>query len=256
MKENIVIIHGMWARGFLLSNLKSFFEKKGYNCIAIDLPGREADQKNNSQVSDYGFLDFVNHAASEIAKLDSKPIVMGHSMGGLITHKLAEMGLTKKAVLITPATQRGVINLSYEAAMGFLPVILKPFFWKKALEPTKKGFDYICAEVPEEVRDKIRFHLVPESGKAFFEISMWNFDFKKSTNIENSKINCPVLQIAGKKDKIIPHIVLEKQAQMISKHVENFTFKIYDDHGHGIIWEKGWNNVCEDIHQWISLEQN
>ncbi|MDY0362329.1 MAG: alpha/beta hydrolase [Desulforegulaceae bacterium] len=254
MKENIVIIHGMWARGCLLSNLKSFFEEKGYNCIAIDLPGRSNDSNKNCEVSDYGFLDFVDYAAKEIDKLDSKPIVMGHSMGGLITHKLAEMGFAKKAVLITPATQRGVVNLSYDAAIGFLPVALKPFFWKKALEPTKKGFDYICAEVPEDVRDKIRFHLVPESGKAFFEISMWGFDFKRSTHIENSKINCPVFQIAGKKDKIISHKVLEKQAELISKYVKDFKFKIYDNHGHGIIWEKGWNEVCEDIHQWISAK--
>ncbi|MCB9480740.1 MAG: alpha/beta hydrolase [Desulfobacteraceae bacterium] len=251
MKENIVIIHGMWAKGELLSNIKCFFEEKGYNCIAIDLPGRGSELEVKSDVSEYGFLDFVDHAAKIISSLDSKPVVMGHSMGGLITHKLAEMGLVKKAVLITPATQRGVLNFSYGAAMGFLPVALKPFFWKRALEPTKKGFDYICSEVPDEVRDKIFFNLVPESGRAFFEISMWGFDFKKSTDIQNSKIDCPVFQIAGKKDKIISYKVLEKQAELISAHVEDFKFKVYEDHGHGIIWEKGWDSMCEDIHEWI-----
>jgi len=252
MKENIVLIHGMWAKGNLLTDIKIFFEKKGYNCIAIDLPGRGKNLQQSSKVSDYGFLDFVDNAAEQINKLESKPIVMGHSMGGLITHKLAEMGLAKKAVLITPATQRGIFNIDLDAITGFLPVVLKPFFWKKQLEPTKTAFNYICEQIPDDVRDKIFFQLVPESGKAFFEISMWVLDLKKSTQIDNSKINCPVFQIAGEKDKIISPKVLEKQAKMISKHAKNFNFQIYKNHGHGIIWEKGWDNVCEDIYHWIS----
>lgn len=249
MKGNIVIIHGMWARGVLLSNIKNYFEEKGYNCISIDLPGRSNNP--GSRIEDFGFMDFVDSAAETIKELDSKPVVIGHSMGGLITHKLAEMGLAKKVVLVTPATQRGVLNVTLDAAVGFMPVVLKPFFWKRPLEPTKKGFDYICAEVPEEVRKKLFGQLVPESGKAFFEISLWGLDMNRSTEIDNSKIDCPVFQIAGKKDKIISHKVLSRQAKMISKHVPEFRFEVYENHGHGIIWEKGWDKVCDDIYEWI-----
>jgi pimeloyl-ACP methyl ester carboxylesterase len=252
MKDNIVIIHGMWARGFLLKNISDFFEEKGFNCISIDLPGHSQNSEINSKVGDYSFLDFVDYAAQTIKKLDSKPIIMGHSMGGLIAHKLAEMGLAKKAVLITPATQRGILNITLDSITGFLPVALTPFFWKRPLPPTKKGFDYICSEVPEETRKKLFSHLVPESGKAFFEISMWSFDSKKSTEIDNSKIECPVFQIAGKKDKIISHKILKKQAKLISDKISDFKFKVYENHGHGIIWEKGWDSVCEDIYLWIN----
>ncbi|MDY0132220.1 MAG: alpha/beta hydrolase [Desulforegulaceae bacterium] len=252
MKETIVFIHGMWGRGLLLENVKEFFEKKGYNCISFDLPGHNPNSDKDLKVEDYGFNDFVDYSAEIIKNLDSKPIVMGHSMGGLIAHKLAEKGLAKKAVLITPATQRGVFNLSLSAIKGFLPVVLIPLFWKKPLEPRRKIFDHIFNEIPEKERDVFFPYLVPESGKAFFEISIWAADLNKSTKIDNSKINCPVFQIAGKKDTIISSKVLKKQAKLISKYVSDFKFKIYENHGHGIIWEIGWEDVCQDIYDWIN----
>jgi pimeloyl-ACP methyl ester carboxylesterase len=249
MTKNIILIHGMWANNELLSCWKKHFEQNGYNCITPNLPGHNKD--DNYKIGNYSFNDFVDFVASEIENLEEKPVIIGHSMGGLIAHKLAEKGLAAKAVLLTPATQRGIFNFNTESVSGFLPIVLTPFFWRKGINPDKKGFDYICSEVPEHVRSKIFKNLVAESGKAFFEISMWALDFNKSTQINNSKITCPVLQIAAEKDRIISKEVLSKQAEEIKSKVKDFEFILYPEHGHGIIWENGWDKVADDIISWI-----
>jgi len=251
MKRKIFFIHGMWARGESLSNLTEYFESKGYDCIAPDLPAHANYEKAENEVADYGFMDFVNHIADEILKLDEKPVVIGHSMGGLITHKIAEMGLAEKVVMITPATQRGITNFNFGSIKGFLSVVMKPFFWRKPIAPSQKGLDYICGEVPEERRKDIFNSFVPESGKTFMQMSLWAFDSSRSTEIENTRIECPVLQIAGGKDKIIPCTVLSKQAKLMEHAIDDFEFKVYDEHGHGIVWEDGWENFADDIINWI-----
>ncbi len=242
----------MWGRGALFNDFKKLFEEKNFNCIAPDLPGHSKNKKTN--IEDYGFTDFVNYIADIIKNLDERPIVTGHSMGGLIAHKIAEMGLCEKAVLITPVTQRGFLNVNKNSIMGFMPVLFRPFFWSKPINPTRALFKYICMELSEKILENIYTQLVPESGKAFFEISLWAMDLKKSTLIDNKKINCPVLQIAGDKDKIISPHVLKKQARLISKSIDDFTFKRYSEYGHGIIWDKGWEKLAQDIIDWIQKE--
>lgn len=250
-KQSIVLVHGMWSRGVLFSGFKNFFQEKGYECIEPDLPMHTKEKSINMQVGNLGFLDFTEHIAKIIQKMENPPVVMGHSMGGLIALKLAEMGLAKKAVLITPATQRGIMNIGIKPIFGFLPAFTTPFFWKKPLLPSKKGLNFIFGEVPQSLKESMFNFLVPESGRALFEIALWPLDLKKSTYIDNTKINCPVLQIAGKKDNIIPYPVLKKQADILSDNLKDFKFKAYENKGHGILWEQDWDKVANDINIWL-----
>lgn len=252
MSKTIFLIHGMWGTGAVLSDTKSFFEEKNYNCITPDLPGHSKEKSINKNIGKMGLNDFINPIADQIKKLDEKPIIMGHSMGGLITLKLAEMGLAKKAVLITPAPQAGLFNINKDSLAGFMPVMLKPFFWKKPLYPNKKAFEYICTNVSTEKRNEVYKYLVPESGRAFSQIGFWPLDSKKTTKIKNKKINCPVFQIAGGLDKIISKGALIKQAGILSANIDDFKFKIYENHGHGIIWENDNKDFLEDVAKWIA----
>lgn len=251
MSKTIVIIHGMWGRGFLLSNFSQYFEDKGFNCITPDLPGHSSDKEEQKKIAGYGFDDFVNYMAKEIEKLDEKPIVIGHSMGGLIAHKLAEMGLVEKAVLVTPATQSNIFNICIGSFLSFLPLLFKPYFWKQPIVPSKKGFDFSCPEVPENLRAKYFKNLVPESGKAFFQIGFWGLDSKNTTQIDNTKIEVPIFQVGCKNDRMIALCALKSQARILKRDLKDFRFKIYKESGHGIVWEDRWIELADDIYKWI-----
>src|SRR5438445_4111360 len=113
MTETIFMIHGMWGGPWYWENYRRVFEAQGYRCIATTLPYHDMDPQGvpDPRLGTASLLDYVDALALEIAQLDEKPIVMGHSLGGLLAQMLAARGLAKALVLLTPAAPAGVLAL-------------------------------------------------------------------------------------------------------------------------------------------------
>ena len=90
--------------------------------------------------------------------------------------------------------------------------------------------------------------MVYESGQAAAEIGFWLLDPNQATKVDESKVTCPVLIIAGSKDRITPVTVIRNTAK---KYKAVSTFKEYPDHAHSIILETDWEKVAEDIEAWL-----
>ena len=112
MSKTIFMIHGMWGGGWSWDKFQGYFEDKGYRCIVPYL--RHHDIKPNDPpppgLGKTSLLDYAEDLELEIKKLDEKPIIMGHSMGGLLAQILASRDLAKAAVLITPASPAGILQ--------------------------------------------------------------------------------------------------------------------------------------------------
>ncbi len=125
MKDTLVFVHGMchgswcWEEQFI-----PYFEKLGYHCIAFNLPGHEM-QGRTRRIS-YSLNDYVQVLHREVAKLSTPPIIIGHSMGGMIVQHFLKTGSCKKAVLMSSVPPSGVLMASirvltkYPGAIPFL----------------------------------------------------------------------------------------------------------------------------------------
>src|SRR5947209_8072363 len=111
-KTPIIFVHGAWLHSSSWQPWIELFNKAGYEASAADWPGDSetaAETREHPElVADKGLDDIVDFIADQLRKLDSKPIIMGHSFGGLIVEILAGMGLASAAVAIDPAPMRGV----------------------------------------------------------------------------------------------------------------------------------------------------
>lgn len=109
MKETIVFVHGMshgawcWQENFI-----PYFEKLGYTCIAFNLPGH--DLAGSAKSIHYSINDYVDALSEVVGKLSDNPIIMGHSMGGMVLQRfLAKGGRCKKALLMSSVPPAGVL---------------------------------------------------------------------------------------------------------------------------------------------------
>jgi pimeloyl-ACP methyl ester carboxylesterase len=127
MKETIVFVHGMchgawcWEEHFI-----PYFEKLGYHCIAFDLPGHKT-QGSTRRIS-YSLNDYVRALQSEVAKLSTPPIIVGHSMGGMILQQFLKKGTCKKAILMSSVPSSGVLKASLRVMCrypGVIPYLLR-----------------------------------------------------------------------------------------------------------------------------------
>ncbi len=251
MSETILMIHGMCAGPWCWDNYKIYFESEGYNCIPIALRHHEVDPRDNPPegIGTTSLLDYVDDLVKEIDQLETKPIIMGHSMGGLIAQKLAEKGLAKAVVLLTPATPSGIYNFKLSQVKTFWSIQNTPAFWRKPIKFTYKEYIYgVLNLMPTSKQKEIYDKLVFDSGKALAEIGYWYFDKTKATKVDESKINCPMLIIGASKDRITPSSLTQKVS---NKYKAVSTYKEFENNAHWVLGEDGWEKIAEYINHWL-----
>ena len=251
MAETIVMIHGMWGSGWYWENFKGFFESKGYRCVIPTLRFHDMDPNAvpDPRLGTTSLLDYAEDLEKLIRELQVRPILMGHSMGGLLAQILGSRGLAKALVLLTPASPRGIIALKPSVIKSFWSGLTTWGFWRKPFRQTFDEAVYsMLNQMPFESWKSIYDQFVYESGRAAFEIGFWLFDSKGAARVDESKVTCPVLIIAGEKDRIVPVSITRKVAE---KYKRVSTYKEFSDHSHWVIGEPGWQEIAEYIKEWL-----
>lgn len=122
-------------------------------------------------------------------------------------------------------------------------------FWKK---PRRQTFDeavYSMLKLLPPAEQKIVYgRFVYESGRAASEIGFWYLDPRKASKVDEKKVTCPVLVIAGSQDKITPASVVRNIAR---KYGTDTTYKEFPNHAHWVVGEPGWQEVAGYSADWL-----
>jgi len=249
MQENIFMVHGMWGGGWIWENFKDYFSNIGYNCLNPNLPFHDTkfSDKPPMEFGKIGFYEYVEFLKKEIDKLDKRPIVFGHSMGGMLTQILASQGYCKAAVLFNPTPPGGISSFSLYSLRCMKLVFLKSLFQKPHLINFSgmkySAFDKIDDSKHLELYNKLFY----DSGRAFLEIALPIISKYKIAFVDNKKVTCPLLIIGSKHDQTMPPRIARK----IAKKYSTAEYKEFPDNAHWIIVEDNWKEVAEYVAQWI-----
>jgi len=171
-------------------------------------------------------------------------------MGGLLAQILGSRGPAKALVLLTPASPAGIIALRPSVIRGFWSVLTKWGFWRRPMRGTFNEAVYSMLHlVPVEEQKEIFDRFVYESGRAGCEIGFWFLDSKGAARVDESRVTCPVLVIAGAQDRITPASVVRKVAD---KYRAVSTYKEFANHAHWVVGEPGWQGIAEYISNWLN----
>jgi len=243
------MIHGMWCAGWCWENYVRHFEARGYRCIAPTLRYHDADPGAvpHPLLGTTGLRDYVSDLETTASGLGLRPIIMGHSMGGLLAQLLASRIQARALVLLAPASPSGVLALAPSVIRAFLSLPAKGTFWKK---PHKQTFHEAAYSVfnlmPVREQRKLHAKYVYESGRAISEIGLWPLDRRKASSVDASKITCPVLTVVGTHDRIIPPFSVRKVAAKYKA-----THKEFADHAHWLLGEQGWQDIAAYVSDWL-----
>ena len=251
MTETIFMIHGMWGGPWVWDNYKRFFENKGYRCVTPTLCFHDVDPRAapNPQLGTISLLDYAKDLEGEIRQLGVECIVMGESMGGLLAQILGSRGLAKALVLLAPASPAGINALKPSVIKSFWSVQTSWGFWKKPMRQTYDEALYSMLHLlPADEQKATCDRYVYESGRAASEIGYWFLDPQKASKVDESKLTCPVLIIAGTEDRITPLSVVRQVAR---KYKAVSTYKEFENHAHWVVAEPGWQEIAEYTADWL-----
>src|SRR4051794_36359725 len=115
----VLFIHGLWLHARSWDTWIDHFTKAGYTASAPGWPGDpdtiEEARERPDEIADHGIDDVVAHYAGLIDGLPEKPILVGHSFGGMIAQRLLGEDRAAAAIAIDAAQIKGVLPLPLSA---------------------------------------------------------------------------------------------------------------------------------------------
>jgi pimeloyl-ACP methyl ester carboxylesterase len=262
MTVPVIFIHGLWLHASSWQPWVDLFTELGYPASAPGWPG-DADTVAETRarpeaLAGHGIDDVVEHYAGIIGGLPARPIVVGHSFGGMIAQKLLGLDLAAAAVAIDAAQIKGVLPLPLSTLRSGFPVLGNPANSGRAVSLTAEQFRYafgnaIGEQESQELYDRWS---IPAPGKPLFEAAAANFNPHSPAKVDTgNESRGPLLLIAGGRDHTVPETIVRATLKQY-RHSQAVTDIVdFPDKAHSLTIDSGWREVAETALSWLK-EQN
>ena len=248
-----VFIHGMYMTPLCWEHWIDYYQSKGRHCLAPAWPGRDAPietLRRNHPDPALGRLklrDVVDHMETFIKSLSGKPVVIGHSMGGLVAQLLLQKDLAAAAVAIDPAPPQWVITASWPFVKANFPHINPLVPVTRPVEMSFPRFQYCFVNTLPEDQQRAAYdrYAVPESRGVPTQTltSVAHIDFKKP--------HAPLLITGGERDHLIPASLSRATYRRYAANGSVTDLKVFPGRDHFVIGEPGWQEVAEFVLSWL-----
>jgi pimeloyl-ACP methyl ester carboxylesterase len=243
----IVMVHGAFCGGWTFDRFRTPFEAAGFEVLTPDLRGHGAEEPSSAVVG-VSMTDYAADIAELCAKLSEPPVLLGHSMGGLVAQLAAKKATIKALVLLAPSPPWGVTGSSLEEAATAFGVQMMGAFSSGALQPDKSLMRaYSLDRMPGAEQEAAVARLRPESALAVRETLNWWLDPFMSTSVGPGAISAPSLVISGQGDVVHSAATAKAVADRIGA-----TLKVVPRMSHWLVGEPGWDQVAEMALRWLS----
>jgi non-heme chloroperoxidase len=257
-RQPVVFIHGLWLLPSSWDRWRAVFKKAGYTTLTPgwpDDPETVEDAHAHPEVfADKSIKQVADHFGDLIAQLSSKPAVIGHSFGGLITQIIAGRGLAAASVAIDPAPFRGVLPLPISSLKSASPVLGKPANRNRAVPLTYEQFRFAFANAvaEDEAHTLYDTFAVPASGKPLFQAASANLNPWTEAKVDTKNPERgPLLIIDGEKDNTVPWAIANASFKR-QQHNEGVTEIVkMPNRGHSLTIDSGWREVADTSRNFV-----
>jgi pimeloyl-ACP methyl ester carboxylesterase len=251
-KHPVVMIHGAFCGPWSLQGLREKFEAAGYSVAAPALRFH-GEKRPPGALGTTGLADYATDLEQEIGALKQAPILVGHSMGGLLAQMLAARIEVRALILLAPSAPWGVPPTTLFEIGAAQAMHLQPGYWNQILEPSRDvALAHSLDKLPRHMRDEVFGRFVPESGRATFEIMNWGLDFRQASAVDADAVTAPLLFLTGSEDRINPPSTVAKIAAL---YKDRATAEVLDGMGHWLIGEPGWEKLAKRALGWLKEQK-
>jgi len=251
MSKTIVFVHGMFQNPKSWANWINYFETKGYKCIAPAWPIHEGEpatlrQNPPAGLGELSLDEIVTKIESVVSSQSERPIVIGHSVGGLIVQLLANKNLVSAGVPIDSVAPNAMLSFDWSffknSAMIANPLKGDEPFWMD-----EEGFHGSFANtLTKEQSDAAFKEYATHDSRNVLRDCMGS-----SGKIDLDLPHVPLLFIGGEKDQIIPPELNEKNAKAYTDKDSITSYKEFPNRGHYICGQPGWEEVASYVYEWL-----
>jgi pimeloyl-ACP methyl ester carboxylesterase len=260
-KKPVVFIHGLWLHSTSWKPWEELFGAAGYQVGSPGWPGEattvDATRENPDAVANVGIDEVVDHMSSYIDALGDAPILIGHSFGGMIVEKLLGDGRGVAGIGIDAAQIKGVLPLPLSSLKSTLPVFKNPANKHRSVMLTAEQFEYGFGNALEADESKTLYDrwAVPSPGRPLFEAAVANFAPHSPAKVDTGNPDRgPLLLVMGGQDHTVPEAITKSTVKQYRHSPAVTELLEFEDRGHSLTIDHGWQEVAEGCLQWLEKQ--
>jgi pimeloyl-ACP methyl ester carboxylesterase len=242
-KPPILFVHGAWHGAWCWNKyFLPYFAEKGFDAYALSFRGH-GNSYSPESFRGMGISDYVADVTTVIGRLPELPIIVGHSMGGLVTQKYLEENTLPAAVLLAPVPVTGVLGTTLRIAsrhpIAFLKanLTLSLYHVVGSLDLAREAF--FSKDMEQSLVKEYFRQLQDESYRAFLDMMFFKLP-------KPEKVATDLLILGAENDTIFTMDELKQTAAEYDTYPEFFKGMAHD-----MMLEKDWQNVADRIITWL-----
>lgn len=258
LPKSIVFITGTFIGNNCWDEWKPYFENKEYKCIAPAWPYKDASPEElrnrhpDHDIATNRLIGLTDHFGAIINALPEKPILIGHSLGGLIVQLLLQRGLGAAGIAVHSFPPAGITTFKFSfvkavwEAMALFTSSHETYLvsfrkWKRSFA------NGMSCEQQKELYYK---YAIPES-KGIIRDS-----FKCTVKINFNNPHAPLLFTSGGRDRTIPASLNYLNYKNFKSSTSITGYKNFKDHVHLIFDQSAWQKEAKFILNWLQEISN
>lgn len=238
----LLFIHGAFAGAWCWQeHFLPFFAQAGYHCYAVSLSGH-GQSSGHDYLDSLSLDDFVQDVVTVAGQLPHAPVLIGHSMGGMVTQKYLERSEAAGAVLMASVPPQGLGASALGLVMRKPSLMLELNRLLSGSQVSPEALvEALFAHPPAEKKlAEWYLRMQPESFRAIWDMMLFNLPNTRSMH------RPPMLIVGAEHDQLIPPLLVDMTARSY-----NLDAEIFPDMGHGMMLEKHWRQPAEFIRTWL-----
>jgi pimeloyl-ACP methyl ester carboxylesterase len=255
--DTIVLIHGFWVTPRSWEKWIEHYESKGFRVLAPGYPGFEVEAEalnaDPSPITDLTVPAILEHLESVVRELPKRPILIGHSAGGVFVQLLLDRGYGAAGVAMNSAPTEGVPVVPLSQIRSTWAVLRNPATRHRAVGLTHEQWHYAFTNTFSEEKSRALYerYAVPASGGIFWDNILANVKpGKQATAVDyHNDARAPLLFISGSEDHLMPPSVQRSNA----RHYKSDTVtevEVFDGFAHLLPAQQGWEQVADHALSW------
>jgi pimeloyl-ACP methyl ester carboxylesterase len=254
----LMLIHGAWLSSRSWENFADYFAKRGFAVSAPEWPRKHGDveelREDEEALKGLGIAEIVDHYEAQIRALDSPPVLIGHSFGGLIVELLLDRRLGRAGVALSPAPPKGILVLPFSSLKAAAPALAHPSKWHGVVTLTPEEFSYAFASTfsPEDAAAAYERYAVPETGQILYEAGFANFHLNPPSEVHfKNEDRAPLLIVGATEDHTVPASVSKAQHKKYERSSAKTDYLEFEGRPHLFMVGEGWDEVAAGIDSWL-----
>jgi pimeloyl-ACP methyl ester carboxylesterase len=252
--KNIVFVTGAFVSNSCWDEWRTYFESKGYKTIAPPWPYKNAPatelrnrQPNDTDLAALTLNELVNHYENVVKGFTDKPIVIGHSLGGLITQIIVNRDLASAGVAIHSVPTLGVFPYEFSFLKGGWKSLGLFTSLKRTYMMSFKDWQYAFVNGMPLAEQKAAYNkfTIPESK------TVARGGLTSVAKVDYAKPHAPLLITSGSIDNIIPAHLNMRNFNKYVKGNSVLDYKEFPDRNHFVLGQTMWKEDADYILNWL-----